>query len=96
MSHIPTNQPTQVALPWRTAIRTGAQAFLAFAGVAIIAAPLVSDFVDQFWPGSPVVGWIAVGAAFVGALAVLVTRIMAIEGVNRALESIGLGATPKQ
>jgi len=87
--------PTQVAYPWKTAVRTAIQTFLAVAGVLTLVAPQLQEFIDQFWPGSPVIAWIGVGATFVAALAGLVTRIMAIEAVNAALTRIGLGATPR-
>lgn len=90
-----TPAPTQVVHPWKAALRTALQTFVAFAAIAGLAAPLVSDFVAQFWPGSPVIGWIGVGAAFVGALAGLLSRLAALPGVNAFLTSIGLGAQPK-
>lgn len=95
MSEVNPTDPTQVSYPWKTAVRTAIQTFLAVAGVLTIVAPQLQEFIDQFWPGSPVIAWIGVGATFIAALAALVTRIMAIEAVNAALTKIGLGATPK-
>lgn len=95
MSHVNPSDATQVSYPWKTALRTGIQTFLAVAAVLVLVAPQLQEFIDQFWPGSPVIAWIGVGATFVAALAGLVTRIMAIEAVNAALTRIGLGATPR-
>lgn len=89
-------EPTQVVHPWKAAVRTGIQAFISVASIAVIALPYVQEFVEQFWPGSPVVAFIGGAALFIGALAGLVTRIMAIPAVNDALTRIGLGAEPKQ
>lgn len=89
-------EPTQVAHPWKAAVRTGIQAFISAAGIAVIALPYVQEFVEQFWPGSPAVAFIGAAALFIGALAGVVTRIMAIPAVNDALTIIGLGAAPKQ
>jgi len=88
-------EPTQVTHPWKAAIRTGIQAFLGVAGIAVLALPLVQEFVEQFWPGSPAIAFIGTAGVFIGALASLVTRIMAIPGVDEALTEIGLGAQPK-
>jgi hypothetical protein len=95
MSHVNPSDPTQVSYPWKTAIRTAIQTFLSVALVLSLVAPELQEFIDQFWPGSPVVAWIGTGAIFIAALAGLVTRIMAIEAVNAALTRIGLGATPR-
>ena len=90
-----TPAPTQTVHPWRAAFRTSLSAFLAVAGIAVLALPIVSEFVAQFWPTSPVIGFIATAAAFIAALALLVTRIMALAKVNDLLTRFGLGATPK-
>lgn len=89
-----TTTPTQIAYPWRAAFRTGLQVFLAVSGIAVLALPIVSEFVAQFWPASPVIAFIATAAAFIAALALVVTRIMALAQVNDLLTRIGLGATP--
>lgn len=88
-------EPSQVAFPWRAALRTGFQTALTVLSVLIIALPMVSDFVAEFWPDSPVIAWIAGGTALAGALAALLTRIMAIPGVDELLTRFGMGAEPK-
>lgn len=95
MSEVNPTDPTQVSYPWKTTVRTVIQTFIAAAGVLALAAPMLQEFVEQFWPGSPIIAWIGIGAAFIAALAGLVTRIMAIEGVNALLTKVGLGATPR-
>lgn len=94
---IPTQspEPTQVVHPWKAAVRTGIQTFLGAAVVLAVVAPQITEFLDQWFPGSPVITWITVGAAFIASLAALISRIMALPQVNAALTSIGLGATPK-
>jgi hypothetical protein len=92
MSHV---APTQVTFPWKTALRTALQTFLAVAVILIAVAPLLQEFVNQFWPDSPAVAWIGTASVFVAALAGLIARIMAIPGVNAALTKIGFGAAPK-
>lgn len=94
MSEVNPTDPSQVSYPWKAAIRTGIQTFIAVAAVAVAVAPQLQEFIDQFWPGSPVIAWIGGAATFVAALALLVTRIMAIESVNALLTKVGLGATP--
>ena len=89
-----TIEPTQVRYPWKTTIRTAIQAFLSAAMILTLIAPQLQEFVDQFWPGSPVVAWIGTGSVFIAALAALVTRIMAIPAVDAALTRVGLGAKP--
>lgn len=88
-------EPTQVTFPWRAALRTGLQTALAAFSVLIIALPMVSDFVAEFWPDSPLIAWIAGSTAFAGALSVLITRIMTIPAVDDLLTRLGLGAEPK-
>lgn len=97
MSHVTfpnTIEPTQVRYPWKTTVRTALQAFLSAATILALIAPQLQEFVDQFWPGSPVVAWIGTAAVFVAALAALITRIMAIPAVDAVLTKIGLGAKP--
>ena len=94
MTNLTSSTPTQVAYPWRAAFRTGIQVFLAVAGIAVLALPIVSEFVEQFWPASPVIAFIATAASFIAALALVVTRIMALTKVNELLTRAGLGATP--
>lgn len=95
MTHVLEPEPTQVAFPWKATIRTGIQTFLSVAGILALVAPMLQEFIDQFWPGSPVIAWIGTAAVFTAALAALITRIMAIPAVNDLLTKIGLGATPK-
>lgn len=90
-----TTTPTQVARPWRTSLRTGAQTFLAVLLALVALAPYVQEFVETVAPDSPVVGWIAAAAVVAAALATLITRVMALERVNAVLTLFGLGAAPK-
>lgn len=61
---------------------------------AIVAAPLVSDFIEHFWPRSPVVPWIAGSIAFLSALAGLLAKLAALPQVDRLLELLRLGSAP--
>jgi hypothetical protein len=87
--------PSQVSYPWRAALRTGVQTLLAALAVLVSAAPIITEFIDKFWPGSPVGAWIVGAAALAGGVATVITRIMALESVNNLLTRLGLGATPK-
>lgn len=91
-----TVEPTQVRHPWKATVRTAIQTFLSAATILVLVAPQVQEFVDQFWPGSPVIAWIGTASVFVAALAALITRIMAIPAVDAALTKIGLGAKPAE
>ena len=95
MTEVNPTDPSQVSYPWRAAVRTGVQTLLGALAVLVTVAPLVTDFIDQFWPGSPVAAWIVGATALSGGVATLITRIMALESVNRLLTRLGLGATPK-
>lgn len=90
------SNPTQVAHPVKAALRTGIQGFLSTAAILAIALPYVQDFVTEFWPGSPAVAFIGAASLFIGSLAALVARIMAIPAVNDLLTAVGLGAEPKE
>ena len=96
MTEINPTDPSQVSYPWRAAFRTGGQTLLASLAVLVAVAPLVTEFIDKFWPGSPVGAWIVGAAALAGGVSTLITRIMALESVNRLLTRLGLGATPKK
>lgn len=95
MSNINPTDPSQVSYPWRAALRTGGQTLIAVLVAITAAAPLVNDFIAQTWPGSPAAAFVLGAAAFAGALATLVTRVMSLEAVNDLLTRFGLGATPK-
>ena len=95
MTEVNPTDPSQVSYPWRAALRTGAQTVIAALAVLVSVAPLVTDFIEQFWPGSPAAAWIVGAAALAGGVATLITRIMALESVNGLLTRLGLGATPK-
>lgn len=86
---------TQTRYPWRASIRTGVQTALGVLAVLVAAAPIINDFVAEFWPDSPVIAWVAGGAALAGGVATLITRIMAIDAVNDLLTRVGAGASPK-
>lgn len=88
--------PTQVAHPWRASLRTALQTALASIVALVAVLPLVQDFVEQVAPGSPVVAWIAGATATLSALALAVTRIMALGPVNDLLTRIGLGPVSNQ
>ena len=96
MTNPVTPTPTQVVHPVKAALRTGIQGFLSTAAILVIALPYVQEFVQEFWPDSPAVAFIGAASVFIGALAALVARIMAIPAVNDVLTRIGLGATPKE
>lgn len=95
MTNPPIVAPTQTVYPWKAALRTGIQVLLSSLVLIALIGPLLSDFIEQQFPGSPVAGWIIGGVAFCSALGALIARIMALPQVNAILTTIGLGATPK-
>lgn len=92
MSHI---TPTQIVFPWRAAVRTAAQSFLAFAGLVAVALPIVIPFLKDYLPDTWIAALIGAGV-FVSGLAAALARIMALPQLQAFLTSIGLGATPKR
>lgn len=87
--------PTQVSHPWRAALRTGLWTALTVAGALVLALPMVAEFVEQFWPGSPVVAFIGTVTAVLAGAVVLVNRVMTIPVVNDWLTQLGIGATSR-
>jgi hypothetical protein len=95
MTNLPIPAPTQTVYPWKAALRTGIQVLLSALVLIALIGPLLADFIEEQFPGSPVVAWIVGAVAFCSALGALIARIMALPQVNVALTAIGLGATPK-
>lgn len=91
---------TQQLHPWHAVRRTIVETILpmvALIGVAFIAAgPEIAAFVEAYWPGSPLAVWILGAVAFVAGLAGLLAKLAALPAVDRLLQHIGLGSTPKQ
>jgi hypothetical protein len=87
--------PTQTVYPWKAAVRTGIQVLTTALILVVLVGPLIAQFVEDQFPGSPVAAWIIGAVAFSTALSALIARIMAIPQVNGVLTAIGLGATPK-
>ena len=86
---------TQQIHPWRAAIRTTLEVALVLTAAAIAAGPFIAEFVEQFWPGSPVVGWIIAAVAFLSALSGLLAKLAALPAVDAALQRIlKIGSAP--
>lgn len=83
---------TQVAHPNKTTFRTVVQTLLAVAaGVILLGPPIIEAIlVEEMVPDNIRVALLAVSGVVV-AIGGIATRIMAIPGVNRLLERIGLG-----
>ncbi len=88
--------PTQVTHPNRAAVRTFVQAAvpLVLAALAIVPPIVQSVLDDPSIPGSLRV-WLLAVAAGIAAVAGIISRVMAIPGVNAWLTSLGVGAAPK-
>ena len=94
---MPTTQPvpgtpTQVAHPGRTTFRSGLQLAVAVAvGIVVLGPPIIDAIVQE--PGLPeqIRGPLLAVSGVVVAVGAIAARIMAIPGVNRLLERIGLG-----
>ena len=82
--------PTQVAHPMKATLRTVAAYVLALIVLLSAALPLVADALGPYLPegwGA----WLAGAAAFLVALAGLITRLMALPQAQAFLRLIGLG-----
>lgn len=86
---------TQQQHPWRATARTVVQVALTLTAAAIAVGPLLADFIDQQWPGSPAAAWIIGAVAFLSALSGLLARIAALPAIDRVLELVGLGSAPE-
>lgn len=86
---------TQQQHPWRASLRTALQVASVLTAAAIVAAPVLVDFIEQFWPGSPVAAWIVGGIAVLSAASAALARIAALPQVDAVLELIGLGSAPE-
>lgn len=90
--HIATGTPTQVAHPGKATLRTAAAVIVAALIAVVGFGPLIIDAIIQ----EPIVpetlrgALLAVSAVLV-ALGAIVTRIMAIPGINDLLKKIGFG-----
>lgn len=81
---------TQARHPWRATLRT-IVAYLAIAGPALLVIiPIIQDELGPYLPDGWSVG-LTGAAAVLAALIGMVTRIMAIPGVQKLLDMIGLG-----
>ena len=84
--------PTQVAHPAKTTVRTVFQTLVAVAvGVVVLGPPIIDAIVQE--PGLPeqIRGPLLAVSGVVVAVGAIAARIMAVPGVNRLLERIGLG-----
>lgn len=89
---------TQQQYPWRAALRTAVQVFVAlptvllvFAGVlALVAQDAFAQYLPDGW-----VAWLLAAAAFCGALAGVLARVMAFPAVDAWLKRIGLASGPR-
>ena len=88
---------TQVAYPWRAALRTGVAVLVALSAIvpivwAIVAEELANAGVDV---PAGVAAAVASGIGLLAAAAAIVTRVMAIPQVSDWLTALGVGPTPK-
>lgn len=86
---------TQSEHPWRAAVRTGVNVVISSLALLLLALPELSKFVEEVWPGSPVIAWIGGAVLFLGALSTLINRIILLPGFNDFLTRIGFGPAPK-
>lgn len=82
--------PTQVAHPWRAVVRTIAAYLVVAVPALLLIIPIVQDELGPYLPESWIV-WLGTTAAVLAALVGAVTRIMAIPGVQKLLDMVGLG-----
>ena len=88
--------PTQVAYPWRAAVRTALAVLVGLSLVLPIAWGIVNEeLARQGWVVTePVAAVVVAVIAGVSAAAGIVTRIMAIPQVSDLLTRAGIGPTP--
>ncbi|MEV4902339.1 hypothetical protein AB0K08_13480 [Citricoccus sp. NPDC055426] len=84
--------PTQVAHPAKATVRTVVQTLVAVAiGVVVLGPPIIDAILAEPLVPDELRGALLAVSAVVVAIGGIATRIMAIPGVNRLLERIGLG-----
>lgn len=88
--------PTQNAHPWRASLRTAGSIGIALLAALAVIGPEIVAFVEEQFPGSPAVGIVAAGSAFVVGLSAVVNRIALLGPVADFLAKIGLGPAPKE
>ena len=90
--------PTQVAYPWRAAVRTMLAVLLGVGIVAPVAWLIVSEELERqqlvLPPG--VTAAVAYGLAVLAVITASITRIMAIPQVSDLLTRAGIGPTPSK
>ena len=89
--------PTQVANPWRAALRTFLAVAVPAVGLVLFVGPeilriLADELGAVFPPGF--IAWLLGAAGVLSALASAVTRVMAIPRVNELLGRVKLDAGP--
>lgn len=90
----PTN-PTQVRFPWRAALRTFLQFFVALVLILPTALAIFTEVMDRYIPPD-VMALIAYIVGGIVAMATVATRLMAIPQVNEWLTTaLNIGAAPK-
>lgn len=88
-THVKTT-PTQVAHPWRAALRTAVQIIIPAAILFVVAQPIIEDQMGAYLPDAWS-AWYAGAAGFLTAAGATLTRLMALPSAQRLLERIGLG-----
>lgn len=94
------NTPTQTVYPWKAALRTFVQTIIPALLVVNLVLPQIVDIINVELGKAALVlpDWItlAVNSLIIGlsVTSAIITRIMAIPGVNAWLTKIGLGAAP--
>ncbi len=84
--------PTQVAHPAKTTVRTVVQTLVAVAvGVVVLGPPIIEAILAEPMVPDELRGALLAVSAAVVAIGGIAARVMAIPGVNRILERIGLG-----
>lgn len=88
-------QPTQVAEPWRTTLRTIIQTTIGVLLAAGVVVPVALEIIgEEFarWTSPEFVAVLGAISAFAVAVSATLTRIMAIPAVNAWLVKVNLGA----
>lgn len=85
-----THKATQVAHPWRAALRTAVQILIPATILFVVAEPIITEELGPYLPAHWQAAY-AGAAAFLTAAGAALARVMALPAAQRLLSVIGLG-----
>ena len=97
--HRATAEPSQVAYPWRSTLRTMVQVGIPTLVTLLLVVPeIIEILLDGYGESVPdgLRTWLLSASALIVATSGVLARVMAIPAVNSILERVRLGAEPKE